>query len=75
MFRFLIGLVVGVLVGVLVVAPNPELSARVQEAWNDGRRWVVAFVSTVGEKADEAADEAVQGAGEAMEDVGEAVQR
>ena len=64
MFRFLLGLVVGVVIGVVIVAPNPELSARIRDAWDDGRRWVVAFFATVEEKAGEGAEElgdAVQG--------------
>ena len=60
MFKFLVGVVVGVFVGVLVVAPNPELSARVHEAWDDGRRWVAAFIATVEENAEETVDEAVE---------------
>jgi hypothetical protein len=56
MFRFLLGVVVGVLVGVMVIAPNPDLSRQVHDAWDEGRRWVTGFVATVEERVDETRD-------------------
>jgi hypothetical protein len=56
MFRFLLGVVVGVLVGVMVIAPNPDLRRHAHDAWDEGRRWVTGFVSTVEERVDETRD-------------------
>lgn len=37
--RFLCGVVVGILMGVLVIAPNPELDSRVRGGWDNLTRW------------------------------------
>jgi hypothetical protein len=80
MFRFLIGVVVGIFIGVLVIAPNPEFSARVNDLWADARAWGQTFWGTAEEVADEAAEKAGDAAGqvgdaarEAGEEAGDAV--
>ncbi|HEX6143200.1 MAG TPA: hypothetical protein VFZ01_10805 [Geminicoccaceae bacterium] len=72
MFKFLIGLVVGVFIGVLVVAPNPDLSARVQEFWVDARAWGTAFWSAAEQAADDVAGQVEEGAEEVGEGIGDA---
>ena len=67
MLKFLVGLVVGVFLGVLVIAPNPELSDRVERLWDDARTWGAAFWEDAGEAAEQAAGQA----GEAARDLRE----
>ena len=66
MIKFLLGLVVGVFIGVLVVAPNPELGERVRVAWDEGRRWVGGFVSEAEDAAGEAVDRVRETTGDAL---------
>lgn len=40
MVRFLIGMIAGVFLGVLVIAPNPLLDAKVRGVWADGWAWL-----------------------------------
>jgi hypothetical protein len=68
MFKFLIGVVVGIFIGVLVIAPNPEFSARVNDLWADARAWGQTLLGT----AENVAGEAAEKAGEAAEQVGDA---
>lgn len=81
MFKFLIGVVVGVFLGVIVIAPNPDLSAKVQDLWVDAKVWASAFWSAAenvaedaGETARGVANEAAEGAGELARDAEDATQ-
>ena len=74
MFKFLIGLVVGVFIGVLVVAPNPDLTAQVQEFWVDAKAWGMAFWSAAEQAAGDVAGQAERAAEEVGEGVGEATE-
>jgi hypothetical protein len=74
MIKFLLGLVVGVFIGVLLVAPNPELGDRVRNAWDDGRQWLAGFVSEAEDAAGEAVDRARDTAGDALRGDGDATQ-
>ena len=67
MLKFLVGLVVGVFLGVLVIAPNPQWSEQVQDLWVDARAWAAAFVGAAENVAEDVAEEA----GEAAEEVKE----
>lgn len=58
MLRFLLGVVVGIVIGIMIVVPNPELGRQLDNAWDEGRRWVMGFVAEVEERVDEPADEA-----------------
>jgi hypothetical protein len=57
MFRLLIGIVIGIFIGVLVVAPNPELGDRFRTAWDESRRMVLSLVSDAQDAAGEAVGE------------------
>jgi hypothetical protein len=72
MLKFLVGVVVGVFLGVLVVAPNPQWSEEVQEFWVDAKAWGSAFLGAAEEAAEGVADEAGQAANEIQERAGEA---
>jgi hypothetical protein len=52
--RFLVGVLVGVFLGVLVIAPNPLLSAQVRGLWAEARTWLAAVLLTAEEVADRA---------------------
>lgn len=67
MLKFLVGVVVGVLLGVMVIAPNPEWSQRVEDFWVDARAWGAAFLGAAEEAADEVADKAGEAANEVKE--------
>lgn len=54
MARFIVGVVVGVFLGVLVVAPNPLLSAQVRGLWAEARVWLAAALVTAQEVAERA---------------------
>lgn len=62
--RFLVGVVVGVFLGVLVVAPNPFLSAQVRDFWAEARIWLAAAVTTAAEVAERANETDQQPEGE-----------
>lgn len=68
MGRFLVGLIIGAIVGVLAVGYNPEWADRLHEALTDATAAVMRgteeAAETVGEAANEAADEAEQAAGD-----------
>lgn len=51
MGRFIIGVLVGVFLGVLVIAPNPLLSAQVHGLWAEARTWLAAALLTAEEVA------------------------
>lgn len=67
MLKFLVGLVAGVFLGVMVIAPNPEWSERVQDLWVDAKAWGAAFLGAAEEAADEVADKAGDAADEVKE--------
>lgn len=67
MFRLILGVAIGILVGVLLIAPDPTWSARVQAWWGDLRE-AVAGAATIAEDAGERAGAAVEGAPEATGD-------
>ena len=71
MLKFLAGMLVGVFLGVLVVAPNPQWSERVQDLWVDARAWGAAFLGAAEEAADQAADEVGEAAGKAAGEIEE----
>lgn len=71
MIRFLVGMVVGVFLGVLVIAPNPELSDRVQDVWADARAWASDLLGTAGDAAREAGQEAERLGAETREEAEE----
>lgn len=54
MGRFVVGVLVGVFLGVLVIAPNPLLSAQVHGLWAEARTWLAAVLLTAEEVADRA---------------------
>jgi hypothetical protein len=67
MLRFLLGVVVGVFLGVLVIAPNPQWTETVENYWTDAKVWAAALWSAaedtaadVGDRAEEAVDETDQ---------------
>lgn len=56
MGRFILGVVVGVFLGVLIVAPNPLLSTQVRGLWAETRVWLAAVLVTAQEVAERADD-------------------
>lgn len=65
MGRFLVGVLVGVFLGVLVIAPNPLLSAQVHGLWAEARTWLAAVLQTAEGVADRAGQMGEQAEGEA----------
>lgn len=77
MLKFLMGLVVGVFLGVIVIAPNPELAAKVEDLWVDAKDWAGDFWSAAedaGDTAKDLANEAAEGAGDLAREAEEATQ-
>ena len=66
MGRFLVGVLVGVFLGVLVIAPNPLLSAQVHGLWAEARTWLAAVLQS----AEGVADRAGQVGEQVEEEVG-----
>jgi gas vesicle protein len=80
MIRFLVGMIVGVFLGVLVIAPNASLSSQVQDLWADLRVWAAALVGTaqdvardVGQEAERLGEETQQEAEEVGREAGDAL--
>jgi hypothetical protein len=64
--RFLVGVLVGVFLGVLVIAPNPLLSAQVHGLWAEARTWLAAALQTaegVAGRAGQMGEQVQEGAG------------
>jgi hypothetical protein len=73
MIRFVVGMIVGVFLGVLVIAPNPSLSTQVQDLWTDLRVWAGALISTAGDAAREVGQEAERLGAETRDEAEEVV--
>lgn len=70
MGKFLLGLIIGVIVGVVAIASNPELPEEVRAGLSDATALVMRgterVADAVGDVAGEAADEAGEAAREAQ---------
>ena len=74
MLKFLLGVVVGIFIGALVIAPNPEFGERVDAVWDNARGWIGGVAEEAGDAAEDVAGgvrEAGERAGEEVEELGE----
>ena len=74
MGKFIVGLIIGVLIGVAVVSYNPGLADRMQAVVEDTTGIVLRGTEEAAESVGDAARDAADEAGDAANEAGEAVE-